>query len=105
MRSYTQGWGAGFAIKETAAAITRVHVHTRGEGSGRRALHGLAAGPLRHYTGHVLAPGVSVFKSLFIFSVTRISPAANFITVAVSTARVRLAWRLGPLGHAVRLVE
>ena len=46
MRSYTRGWGAGSAIKGTAAAITRVHVHTRGEGSGRGPLHEVAAGPL-----------------------------------------------------------
>ena len=46
MRSYTRGWGAGAAIKEIAAAISHTHVHTRGEGSGRRPLHEVAAGPL-----------------------------------------------------------
>ena len=89
MRSYTRGWGAGFAIKETAAAITRVHVHTRGEGSGRRALHGLAAGPLiSHY---IFAAG---------FSPTRHSYASAFLSMKLTSDACVEKWSVLTRHHA-----
>ena len=99
MRSYTRGWGGGLrnqGNRRRDYSCSRSHTRRRLGSQGVARARSRPTPSLHGARTRTRRIGFQIDVHFFSYAYLA---SGKFITVAVSTARVRLAWRLGPLGQ------